>query len=97
MRELGAAADDLHREVGRAAAGANLDALFVLGGHAAAVRDGALAAGMPGTRITVAETHAALGTALAAFCRAGDLVLLKGSRGSAMESVLAYLDPGRSH
>lgn len=96
MRELGAAADALHREVGRAAAAAHLDALFVLGEHAAALRDGALAAGMPAARITLADTHAGLGAALAAFCRADDLVLLKGSRGSAMEGVLAYLDPGRA-
>jgi UDP-N-acetylmuramyl pentapeptide synthase len=39
----------------------------------------------------VAADHAAAGAGVRDFCRSGDLVLLKGSRGAALESVLAHL------
>jgi len=91
MRELGAEAVHAHRELGAAAAAVHVDALFLLGRHADAVRAGAEAAGFPADRITIAATHEELGGRLAAWCRAGDLVLLKGSRGAAMEEVLRHL------
>ena len=97
MRELGAASAAAHHDLGGQAAGAHLDALFLLGAHAEAVRAGAEAAGMPGDQIIVAASHDDLGARLRAYCRTGDLVLLKGSRGAAMERVLAHLrlEPGR--
>jgi cyanophycin synthetase len=91
MRELGSEAEAAHAELGRIVAGARLDLLVVLGPHAALVRDGALAAGMTPERIVVASDHADAGERLRGFCRRGDLVLLKGSRGAALESVLAHL------
>jgi len=91
MRELGEEAPRAHRELGAAAAGARLDALFLLGPHAAEVRAGAEAAGLPAECITIAASHDELAARLAAYCRAGDLVLLKGSRGAAMEEVLRRL------
>src|SRR5437899_2022858 len=57
MRELGEEAPRAHRELGAAAAGARLDALFLLGPHAAEVRAGAEAAGLPAERITIAASH----------------------------------------
>ena len=91
MRELGADAAAGHREVGAEAARAGLDALFLLGPHADEVCAGATAAGMPRETIVVAATHDELATRLAAYCRGGDLVLVKGSRGAAMEQVLRRL------
>jgi UDP-N-acetylmuramoyl-tripeptide--D-alanyl-D-alanine ligase len=93
MRELGAEAEAHHRDVGRVAGATGLDALFLLGEWAPTVAEGARAAGMPAGGVVVAGSHAELGTALAAFCRAGDLVLVKGSRGAAMEEVLRHLGP----
>jgi UDP-N-acetylmuramoyl-tripeptide--D-alanyl-D-alanine ligase len=91
MLELGDATEDAHRELGAVAAAANLDALFLLGAHAALIEAGALAAGMARERILCGTDHETLGRALSAACRAGDLVLLKGSRGSAMEKLLVAL------
>jgi UDP-N-acetylmuramoyl-tripeptide--D-alanyl-D-alanine ligase len=91
MRELGSEATAAHRQLGEVAARAALDALFLLGEHAAAVRDGAEAAGMAAERITLATSHDDLAARLRAFCRTGDLLLLKGSRGAAMEEVLRRL------
>src|SRR5437773_2132924 len=69
MRELGEEAPRAHRELGAAAAGARLDALFLLGPHAAEVRAGAEAAGLPAERITIAASHDELAARLAAYCR----------------------------
>ena len=91
MRELGAQAAAAHRELGAEAAAAGLEALFLLGEYAAEVRDAAAAAGMPRERIVVAASHDDLAARLRAWCRPGDLLLLKGSRGAAMEEVLKLL------
>lgn len=93
MRELGAASGDAHADLGALAGTAGLDALFLLGEHAEAVRAGAVAAGMHADRVFVAATHAALAQALTTYCRPGDVLLLKGSRGAAMEEVLRHLGP----
>jgi UDP-N-acetylmuramyl pentapeptide synthase len=91
MRELGAEAARAHRELGAAAAATRLDALFLLGAHADEARAGAEAAGMSAECIVVAASHPELASRLRAYCRAGDLLLLKGSRGAAMEEVLRLL------
>jgi UDP-N-acetylmuramyl pentapeptide synthase len=68
-----------------------------LGAHAEDVPAGAEAAGVPTEQIVIAAGHGGLGSRLRAYCRTGDLVLLKGSRGAAMERVLGHLrlEPGR--
>ncbi len=91
MRELGAGAEAGHREVGVEAARAGLDALFLLGPHAGAVRAGAEATGMASDTIVVATDHDDLAAHLATYCRRGDILLIKGSRGAAMERVLRRL------
>jgi UDP-N-acetylmuramoyl-tripeptide--D-alanyl-D-alanine ligase len=91
MRELGAGTAAAHEALGTAAAAAGLDALFLLGPHAERVRVGAEMAGLAAERIVVATTHDDLASRLHAYCRAGDLLLLKGSRGAAMEEVLRRL------
>jgi UDP-N-acetylmuramoyl-tripeptide--D-alanyl-D-alanine ligase len=96
MLELGASAEQAHRDLGRRVGEARVDGLFLMGTHATVVRDGAVAAGLPAERITIAPTHDALATALRAILRDGDLLLLKGSRGAALEKVLRQLGPERS-
>jgi len=91
MRELGDETERAHEALGRAVAAATLDMLVAIGPHAALVRAGAVAAGMPAERIVVAADHMEAGERLRAICRAGDLVLLKGSRGATLEAVLAHL------
>ncbi|HYR95990.1 MAG TPA: UDP-N-acetylmuramoyl-tripeptide--D-alanyl-D-alanine ligase [Candidatus Binatus sp.] len=91
MRELGAESARAHRELGVAAAAASVDALFLLGEHAETVRAGAESAGLPADRVVVAASHEDLAGRLLGYCRPGDLILLKGSRGAAMEQVLRRL------
>lgn len=90
MLELGPASEALHEEVGRAAGGlSRLDRVEAVGRFAPATLRGAAAAGFRGE----ARLHPSLGEGeLASILdglRPGDAVLLKGSRGSAMERVLA--------
>jgi len=91
MRELGATAAAAHEALGAVAASVKLDALYVLGPHADRVRAGAEAAGLAAERITVASDHEELASGLHAVLRTGDVLLLKGSRGAAMEQVLRGL------
>jgi len=83
MLELGAFSADLHRDAGRAAAAAGLDALFVVGGQPArALGEGAIAAGMAPATVTFFDQSAAAAPTIAAAIRSGDVVLVKGSRGT---------------
>ncbi|HEX8938979.1 MAG TPA: UDP-N-acetylmuramoyl-tripeptide--D-alanyl-D-alanine ligase [Candidatus Limnocylindrales bacterium] len=93
MLELGEAAERGHREVGEAAAGL-VDALVVIGSGAAGIADGALAAGLAADRIVrvadPAEALAALRLGPAA-AGDGDAVLVKASRGAALETLVDAL------
>jgi UDP-N-acetylmuramyl pentapeptide synthase len=89
MLELGAASAEHHRAIGRLAAELGVDALYLLGEHAADVAAGA--AGLPPDAVHVAATHAAIAERLAAALRPGDWVLVKGSRGQRMEEVVRLL------
>ncbi|MFT4179830.1 MAG: UDP-N-acetylmuramoyl-tripeptide--D-alanyl-D-alanine ligase [Thermomonas sp.] len=85
MRELGADEAGLHAQVGERAKAAGIARLYTLGplsAHAAkAFGEGA----------RTFDTHAALADALAADLRDGVRVLVKGSRGSAMDRIVKAL------
>ena len=92
MLELGAHADDLHTEVGRAAANAALDGLIAVGGAAARVlAAAAVAAGMPSASVRYYATSDEAADAAAAMLSAGDLLLVKGSRGIKTDRVVDRL------
>lgn len=92
MLELGRHADGLHRECGEAAAAARLDLLIAVGGPAAAaLADAAVRAGMAAPAVShVATSEEAAALALQQV-RAGDLVLVKGSRGIGTDLVVERL------
>jgi UDP-N-acetylmuramoyl-tripeptide--D-alanyl-D-alanine ligase len=85
MLELGARAATLHREVGAQAGGVEL---WVTGAHAADYAAGARRAGVTAR---VFDGKPALAAALRAGLGPGVVVLLKASRGVALEEVLAGL------
>jgi UDP-N-acetylmuramoyl-tripeptide--D-alanyl-D-alanine ligase len=88
MLELGEHAVPLHEECGRAAAAAGLALLFTVGGAPArAMADAAIGAGMPSAAVHYFEKSDAAAAAAAAAVRAGDLVLVKGSRGTRTDVV----------
>ncbi len=94
MGELGAHAAAGHTQVGEFAAGLALDGLYTIGGaDAARISDAARAASSTGGgsgEILHFPDHAACAAHLRAVLRPGDLILLKGSRSTAMEKVLTH-------
>ena len=92
MLELGAHANALHESCGRAAAAAGLSRLFTVGGAPARVlADAAVAAGMPKSAVAYFETSEQAAPAVVAEVGAGDLVLVKGSRGTRTDVVVDRL------
>jgi UDP-N-acetylmuramoyl-tripeptide--D-alanyl-D-alanine ligase len=92
MLELGAHALPLHEECGRAAAAAGLDLLITVGGAAAgAMAAAARSAGMPAPAVVAVPDKQEAADAALRRVRAGDLVLVKGSRGIGTDVVVARL------
>jgi UDP-N-acetylmuramoyl-tripeptide--D-alanyl-D-alanine ligase len=92
MLELGAHATRLHTECGRAAAEAGVDILIAVGGPAArALADAAIAAGLTVANVVHVAGKQEAAELAAARVRAGDLVLVKGSRGIGTDFVVERL------
>ena len=85
MRELGHAADELHRQVGRYAAAHGVDLLIGIGGAACAMVEAAARAGLDARFFADA---AEAGEHVRELARPGDAVLFKGSRGVQVEKAL---------
>ena len=89
MRELGTMTHDAHRALGREAGSRQIDALFALGDLASVVVEGGREAGMD--QAWAYADRDALTGALQAYLKPGDLMLIKGSRGIAMEKIITAL------
>jgi UDP-N-acetylmuramoyl-tripeptide--D-alanyl-D-alanine ligase len=90
MLELGPEHDAGHREVGSAAAGV-VDLLVVVGHGAAGMAEAARDAGLRRDQVVSAVDRDAALDALGSRLRAGDVVLVKASRGAALESLVEEL------
>ncbi|MGB4443400.1 MAG: UDP-N-acetylmuramoyl-tripeptide--D-alanyl-D-alanine ligase [Firmicutes bacterium] len=89
MLELGPAEKELHREVGRFAAGCQIGALVTVGKLGAEIAAGAAAAGLPAV---ACPSHAAAVEAVQRMApEAGWCILVKGSRGMRMETIVKEL------
>ena len=86
MLELGSFAEEMHRKVGRYVARNQIDALFVIGEHAGAMEESALASRHLLTRRF--ETREEMASYLRVWLRPGDAVLYKASRGMRLEEVI---------
>jgi UDP-N-acetylmuramoyl-tripeptide--D-alanyl-D-alanine ligase len=91
MRELGDAALEGHREVGRRAAEI-ADVIFAIGDLGRWIGDAAIEAGHDDVHISMDKEGVA--TALRPQLGAGDVVLLKGSRALALETLVDELTEG---
>jgi UDP-N-acetylmuramoyl-tripeptide--D-alanyl-D-alanine ligase len=88
MLELGEWSWSLHETCGRAAAAAKIDELVVIGGEAAdGMAAGAVSAGLSTAAIHRFVNSASAAPHVAALVQPGDLVLVKGSRGTRTDLV----------
>jgi UDP-N-acetylmuramoyl-tripeptide--D-alanyl-D-alanine ligase len=91
MAQLGSSARAHHERIGRDVAATQIDRLVTVGPVAAAIADGARAAGMPSDRIMSCDDAADAVAAVNAVAQAGDVVLVKGSRAARLEAVVGSL------
>ncbi len=91
MLELGPEAVALHRDVGAYLAGRGVSQLIACGVLGRELAAGARAAGMAAGRVREAPDAVAAGVQLHAAVQAGEVVLVKGSRGMKMERVIEAL------
>jgi len=89
MLELGPDEARLHREAGHDIARAGIDLLWGIRGLAAEIIAGAREAGLTATRFFDSSQEAA--AALLEEVKAGDLILVKGSRGVATDRIVSAL------
>jgi len=90
MRELGDSAHQAHQDLGTQT-GSKADALFALGEHAHLVSQAAQTAGLSPTMSHAFTNSEKLITTLKEFITPGDTLLIKGSRGLAMEHIVEAL------
>jgi UDP-N-acetylmuramoyl-tripeptide--D-alanyl-D-alanine ligase len=96
MLELGDHSPELHAGVGRAAAKAGVDLLFSVGGAPAkTMADAAVQSGMTAASVQYFATSDEAAAAVVALVKAGDLVLVKGSRGVKTDLVVERLKAER--
>lgn len=88
MRELGAASAELHREIARELVALNPDLLAAVGEFVPALAPDAATLG---DRLLTADDPVALGPGLAAHLHGDEVIVLKASRGVALERILPAL------
>jgi UDP-N-acetylmuramoyl-tripeptide--D-alanyl-D-alanine ligase len=94
MGELGAHSDNLHEEVGAAAAESGMDHLIAVGPGASFLKAGAVAAGYPGGQISLAQDAPEALAIYRELALPGDTLLIKGSRFMKLERVAQELTSG---
>jgi murE/murF fusion protein len=96
MLELGAASAELHEKIGRLAAECDIDALYLVGNFSIYIRNGAVAAGLAQEKIVMSEDKDRAVDWMkdlqhSGRLQPGDWILVKASRGLALESVVQQL------
>jgi UDP-N-acetylmuramoyl-tripeptide--D-alanyl-D-alanine ligase len=91
MLELGPDSSEAHREIGRAAVSCGTDYLITVGPQAAGTAEAAGTSGMDRSCISVCADPTEAAEVLIRVAAAGDVILIKGSRGMRMEKILDHL------
>jgi len=88
MLELGEETESAHREAGEMVAEFGVYHLVALGDHARDIVRGAVDQGLPAERTETVESREEMAARLMDIMKEGDLILVKGSRGMALERVV---------
>ena len=92
MLELGGESEQAHFDLGGRAARLRPAALYLTGSYAAKVKEGALREGYDERKIEIFEDPARLAGEILERIQGGEWILIKGSRGMAMERVVRALE-----
>ncbi len=95
MFELGEFTKEAHQQLGQRVSDLSIDFLLTLGEEASLVVESAIRHGFPVERTKVVENHSEAISTLREMIRNGDWILVKGSRGMAMEKIVEALKEGR--
>jgi UDP-N-acetylmuramoyl-tripeptide--D-alanyl-D-alanine ligase len=91
MLELGEKTFDYHLQLGRSVAESKIDLLLTVGKNSSATADGAQQHGMSPERVFAFDNNQKVSAHLLENLKAGDLVLIKGSRRMKLEEVVLSL------
>jgi len=91
MLELGRREEFFHRMIGSLVAKMDVEGLFTLGRLSRHTHAEAIRRGLPRSRVRHCSCHEEIAALLKSSAREGDVVLIKGSRGMAMETVIKKL------
>ncbi len=95
MLELGEYTEEAHRQLGKRIAEGSIDFLLAMGEEAPIVVESAIREGMGHERARVVESPSEAASFARAIAGRGDWILVKGSRGMAMEKVVEALKERR--
>lgn len=93
MKELGEQAPNAHVELADLAGSSGFAQIYFVGENHADFAKGLSQSGFKGESFIAAQFESALGEKLKASLQAGDLVVIKGSRGAKTESFVDYCSP----
>jgi UDP-N-acetylmuramoyl-tripeptide--D-alanyl-D-alanine ligase len=96
MLELGVLTGEAHLRLGKKIGELPIDLLIALGRYASKVVESAVRQGLDRGQARTVQTHAEALAVLNQILRSGDWVLVKGSRGMAMEKIAETLKEGRN-
>jgi UDP-N-acetylmuramoyl-tripeptide--D-alanyl-D-alanine ligase len=96
MLELGEFAKEAHQQLGQKVGELSIDFLLTLGEEAPVVVESAIRHGSPPERTKVVGSHSEAVSILREMAQNGDWILVKGSRGMAMEKIVKSLWEGRA-
>jgi UDP-N-acetylmuramoyl-tripeptide--D-alanyl-D-alanine ligase len=92
MLELGELSDSLHQQCGKAAAASKLTKLITIGGEPARLMaEAAIEAGMPRASVSHFASSTEAAPVISSQVTSGDVVLVKGSRGTRTDLVVERL------
>ena len=91
MLELGPTSPELHRKIGKKLGESRIDALVAVQGDARFILEGALEAGLDADKGVFFEDASAAGRYCQNLLKAGDVMLVKASRGVNLETVIELL------
>ena len=91
MLELGPSSPELHRGVGRKCASSGVDWLIAVQGNAQYFLEGAVEAGLAPSRTRFFPDAKSGGEMCRSLIKSGDVILVKGSRGVRLETVIEML------